>query len=56
MRVLLEVKIHERRQEDDEKEEALEGDPVSVEGKVTLIIRSSSDEKKREAIRILRVS
>mgnify|MGYP000003219207 FL=1 len=40
----------------DEREEALEGDPVSVEGKVTLILRSSSDEKKREAIRILRVS
>ena len=41
---------------DDEREEALEGDPIAKEGKVTLILRSTSDDKKREVIRILRVS
>ena len=40
---------------DEEREEALDGDPVAKEGKVTLILRSTSDDTKREAIRILRV-
>lgn len=40
---------------DEEREEALEGDPIAKEGKVTLILRSTSDDTKREAIRILRV-
>lgn len=40
---------------DEEREEALDGDPIAKEGKVTLILRSTSDDTKREAIRILRV-
>lgn len=39
----------------DEREEALEGDPIAKEGKVTLILRSTSNDTQREAIRILRV-
>lgn len=40
----------------EERSEALEGDPISKEGLLTVILRSSEDDSKREAVRLPRVS
>ena len=40
----------------EERVEALEGDPIAKEGMLTVILRSSEDDSKREAVRLPRVS
>ena len=40
----------------EERVEALEGDPLAKEGMLTVILRSSEDDNKREAVRLPRVS
>ena len=40
----------------EERVEALEGDPIAKEGMLTVILRSSEDDSKREAVRFPRVS
>ena len=40
----------------EERVEALEGDPLAKEGMLTVILRSSEDDNKREAVRRPRVS
>ena len=40
----------------EERMEALEGDPIAKEGMLTVILRSSEDDSKREAVRLPRVS
>lgn len=40
----------------EERVEALEGDPIAKQGMLTVILRSSEDDSKREAVRLPRVS
>ena len=40
----------------EERVEALEGDPIAKEGMLTVILRSSEDDSKCEAVRLPRVS
>lgn len=40
----------------EERVETLEGDPIAKEGMLTVILRSSEDDSKREAVRLPRVS
>ena len=40
----------------EERVEALDGDPIAKEGMLTVILRSSEDDSKREAVRLPRVS
>ena len=40
----------------EERVEALEGDPIAKEGMLTVILRSSEDDSKREAVRLPRMS